>query len=199
MSTISDEIHIPTPLDEFAECLRRTRAERPDESPDELVRRALDKAWSQGLEAGKRNGAIGARQATIRECLKAVGQCSHAATAILSEMLSDYDGPDTERERRCRVERQEPMSRIICPDCGEDYDTKGSPHDCEGSREEILDKLNDAEGRIYKLETALRNVIRADCCGCSVYGRIAAKALGLSEAEKQKLQADAIGRYDDPE
>ena len=33
--------------------------------------------------------------------------------------------------------------------------------------------------RIAVLEEALRDVIEADCCGCSVYGDIAREALGI--------------------
>ena len=33
--------------------------------------------------------------------------------------------------------------------------------------------------RIARLEASLRDVIEADCCGCSVYGDIAREALGI--------------------
>lgn len=46
----------------------------------------------------------------------------------------------------------------------------------------------DAAECIAKLEAALREVIAADCCGCSVYGKIAAEALGLSQEDLSTLR-----------
>lgn len=54
--------------------------------------------------------------------------------------------------------------RHICPDCGETYDDRdtGGRCDCEGSREEILAKLHDAEERTEAAEAALRRAREPD-------------------------------------
>lgn len=44
------------------------------------------------------------------------------------------------------------MSRFAeCEDCGETYDEKGTPHQCEGSREDIIARAEKAEARVAEL------------------------------------------------
>jgi len=52
--------------------------------------------------------------------------------------------------------------------------------------------------RVALLEEALRDVIEADCCGCSVYGDIAREALGIVRppppAREPPLPFSTLGR-----
>ena len=58
----------------------------------------------------------------------------------------------------------------------------GSSCDGLGVEAEPVDVAQLSE-RIAVLEEALRDVIEADCCGCSVYGDIAREALGIERGE----------------
>ena len=48
------------------------------------------------------------------------------------------------------------MSRLTCKDCGERYDSKGSPHAdvCDGSREDLISARDEALARVAQLEDA---------------------------------------------
>ena len=48
-----------------------------------------------------------------------------------------------------------------CDDCSEEYDEKGGEHRCEGSREEILERLVAAEAEVALLRAAIDQMIEA--------------------------------------
>ena len=46
--------------------------------------------------------------------------------------------------------------------------------------------------RVEALRAALYEVIDADCCGCSVYGEIAAEALGIDFKEYRRASTGCV-------